>query len=61
MDFFIWLLCRDAETGLELVEGKETVKCIVSVVDDRDPVIPEVSFFVKYLFSEHFWKYVANF
>jgi hypothetical protein len=55
MDFFIWLLFRDAETGLELVEGKETVKCIVSVVDDRDPVIPEVFFFVKYFLSERFW------
>jgi hypothetical protein len=28
--------------GVELVEGKETVRCIVSVVNDRDPVTPEV-------------------
>ena len=36
------LLCRDTERGVDLVEGRETVRCIVSVVNDRDPVTPEV-------------------
>ncbi len=41
-NYFCCWLSRDAEMGVELVEGKETVRCIVSVVNDRDPVTPEV-------------------